>query len=207
MLSDEIADIRGWLGSGEPPFVFSEEDELDLNEVNRRLDACSDEFVREAYSFGLMMLDEINRRFEYLDKKATNLAGFAGAIAAILVSGLSGWSRALSPIMISVVLTAADIALIGAGIALLTTSISSAAWMSPQDWFRTDFLNKPAAELQRYWISCFYLARQSLRGSCDRKAAMINRAEYALMVAGVMLLIALLYAGGQTALLHGLQSR
>jgi len=153
------------------------------------------------------MLEEINRRFEYLDRKATNLAGFAGAIAAILVSGLGGWSKALSPIVLSVVMTAADIALVGAGIALLTTSISSAGWMSPQDWLRSDFLNKPPEELKRYWISCFYMSRQSLRTSCDRKAAMLSKAEYALMVAGLMLLIALLYAGRQTALLHGLQSR
>lgn len=119
--------LLDWISGGsEPPFLFSEEDELDIHEVNRRLDQCSDEFAREAYAFGLLMLEEINRRFEYLDRKATNLAGFSGAIAAILVSGLGGWSKALSPVMISVVLTAADIALVAAGIALLATSISGA---------------------------------------------------------------------------------
>jgi hypothetical protein len=200
--------LLDWISGGsEPPFLFSEEDELDIHEVNRRLDQCSDEFAREAYAFGLLMLEEINRRFEYLDRKATNLAGFSGAIAAILVSGLGGWSKALSPVMISVVLTAADIALVAAGIALLATSISGAGWMSPQDWFRSEFLKTPADELKRYWISCFYLVRQTVRASCERKASILNLAECTLMVAGLMLLVALLYAGGQTALLHGFQAR
>ena len=180
------------------------ENQLDIKEVNRRIDLCDAQMVNQLYDFGLSLLREIDQRFEYLDKKATSIAGFCGAIAALLVSTVCSWAGALDPCVVPVVLVAGGLTLVGSGLALWGTFISTQDWFSPNDWLREECF-KDSVELKRYWVTCIYKIRQTYRAECDRKAVWIERAEIALLVAEGLLLVALLDAAWRSpALLHRL---
>ena len=179
------------------------ESQLTLREVNRRLDICQDAVAEEFYSFGLLMLREIDERFEYLDRKAMHVAAFCGAVVALVISSVGSWPRAVDPNVIPVVLFAAVFFLTAAGVALSATWVSNAVWFSPDDWLRADFLAHPK-DLKRYWIEVMYVVRESYFKECERKVSRIELAWYPVCVAAGMLLVALLDAALRApTLLHG----
>src|SRR5689334_7568267 len=101
--------------------MFTEANQLNSQEVDNRLNLASPVVAAELYSLGAVMLAEIDRRFEYLDSKANKIAGYSGAIVALVVSTIGTWPKAIDPCLVPVVLTAALTALIAGGMALAAT--------------------------------------------------------------------------------------
>ncbi len=165
--------------------------QIDLNEVNRRLDNCSDAVADQYYAFGLMMIDEINARWEYLDAKASKAAGYCGAIVALLLSTSATWKQLVDPCMVPVVLTAAIISLYAAYTFFSATLLADAQWFSTRDWFCADYLNQPK-ELKKYWIQVMYFVRQSYLEQVNLKATKFFRGWLVLAFASGMLIVALL---------------
>ena len=168
------------------------ENQLSVEEVSRRLDNCSAPNSDELHSMGVMMLREIDERFIYLDSKANKLAGYCGAIVVFLVSTVREWSSTLDIYFVMNVVVAAVSILMAGVISLFATSVATANWLSPNDWFRSDFLARPSVELKKYWLLCMYATKQSYLAACDRKALLILRAQFLLSLAVGLLLVAVL---------------
>jgi hypothetical protein len=164
--------------------------QLDPEEVERRLDMASGETVTELLSLGTDILRELDERFEYLDSKATKIAGYSGAIVALIVSTIGTWPKAIDPRFVPVVLVAAMGALIAAGLALASTWPSELSTFSPNDWMRKELIRQPE-ELKKYWVSCIYANRQKYSQRCKEKAQLIEYSQFVLLMTAGMLLISL----------------
>jgi len=181
--------------------------QLDLHEVDDRLNSVCEPVTDHLYRFGLDLLTELDHRFEYLDRKATTIAGYSGAAVALLVSTIGTWPHAIDPYMVPVVLVAGVSALLAGGSALAATWMSDMYWFSPNDWIRKECLSS-AEELKKYWIKCIYSYRQIYRDLCDAKAKWIDRAQNTFLLTTGLLLVALLDAAWRSpALLHRLGIR
>ena len=167
--------------------------QLDLDEVNRRLDLATPGVTAELYSFGSALIAEVDRRFEYLDGKANRIAGYSGAIVAVIVSSIGTWPKAIDPSMVPVILFAAVAALVAGGMALVATQTTKLVSFSPNDWLREEYI-KDKEELTKYWVSCIYVNRQTYSDRCTQKAKWIELSQYAFLFAASMLLVALLDA-------------
>jgi hypothetical protein len=168
--------------------------QLSKKEVQRilgrkQLTATTDEL----YSFGLEMVKEASERYQRYDEKANKIAGYSGAIVALLVSEFSKWSGAIDWWAMPVVFGAALLGLISAALGLSAISLREIESPSPQDWIREDMLGNPD-RLRRYHILAMYVVRQSFIAQSERKAKRVQHAQWTLVAAGAILLFVLLDA-------------
>jgi hypothetical protein len=117
----EKAEVRQDTASDETVKQKSRSNQLDPEEVENRLDMAPPETVVELYALGVDILRGFDELFEYLDNKATKIAGYSGAIVALIVSTIGTWPKAIDPRMVPVILVAAMGALVAAGLAMSTT--------------------------------------------------------------------------------------
>jgi hypothetical protein len=157
----------------------------------------------ELYTFGLEMVKEASERYQRYDEKATKIAGYAGAIVALLVSEFSKWSGAIDWWAMPFVFGAALLGLISAALGLSAISLREIESYSPRDWIREDQLANPD-RLRRYHILTMYVARQSFIVQSQHKSKRVRQAQWTLVAAGTILLFALLDASALK--LHGLGS-
>ncbi len=71
----------------------------DLVDITKQVSSYTEkETTNELYDFGKMLLLENVDRQHWIDSKAGTVAGFSGAIVALLLSTSSSWKRALTPL-------------------------------------------------------------------------------------------------------------
>jgi len=165
---------------------LSEEEVKQILDVGPRA-----EIMKELYSFGFEMVKEASERYHRYDSKATKIAGYAGAIVALLVSEFSIWGGAVDAWAVPVVLGAALLALVSAALGLTAISLREIQTYSPHDWIRKEVLDDPQ-RLRNYSIRTMYRVRQSYIAQCHGKASRIRWAHWTLFVAGTFLLVALI---------------
>jgi MFS family permease len=162
---------------------ISEED------VRMRLASYTDASVtNELYSFGTMLLDDGVDRLGKSDTKASAIAGYAGALIAVLASTAGIWRththswHLLFPV-------AAIIALFLAALfAVSSTTLKRTEWFSTNEWIKADCLSD-AERLRRYHILTMWGARESLEKSYKKKLADVRKAELATLIAWILLAI------------------
>ncbi len=170
------------------------DNQLNNAEVGRRLVSYGPTTTTdELYAFGLALVEESIERFRSYDSKATSIAGYAGAIIALLVSQFSELNRAVDPGAMVFLFLAALVALIAAGLGLRTLSLERILWYSPREWFHEDCLSD-TDKLKRFRILTMYEVRQSYIAAGRKKARRVRQAYWALIVAGALLLFPLLNA-------------
>ena len=148
--------------------------QLSEDEVKRLLTSYdSEETTNELYSFGLEMVKEAADRYHRFDSKATKIAGYAGAVLALLVSQFSEWSTAVDWWAVPVVLGAAVLALVAAALGLAAISLREIQMYSPSEWINEPSLKNPS-QLRRYHIYTMYGVRQSFIGECQWKARRVR---------------------------------
>jgi hypothetical protein len=163
--------------------------QLSEAEVEGRLRSYqSDSTTDELYSFGLGMVQEAIERYHRYDSTATKIAGYSGAVVALLISQLSEWRKSLDWWVVLVLFSAALMALAAAGLGLRAIALREIPWYSPRDWFREEFLEN-SNNLRRYHILCMYEIRQLYIKECGRKARLVRAAQWTLLAAGLLLLI------------------
>jgi hypothetical protein len=168
--------------------------QLNQEEVRRRLGAYTDnETTDELYSFGLILVNESKDRYNGFDDKATKIAGYAGAIIALLISQFRTLRSLVDPWAMYLVLGAALLCLVSAGIGINALSLSQVDWFSPNEWLREDSLSD-AEKLKRYRVLTMYGVGQSYLVACEKKAHRITYALRTLLVSGMLLLIAMIDA-------------
>jgi hypothetical protein len=163
---------------------------LDEPEVARRLENYQpDETTARLEEFGKRLLDEIVERHDRLDNKGGALAGFGGAVLALLVTTVKDWRQDLDSFGIATVLIAAVLTLIGAGFGLATMAPRRFAWFSDEEWFARELLDNTEA-LRRYHVQVTHGVVVSYRAQAARKAWLINAATILLVTGGIFLLMA-----------------
>ena len=166
---------------------------LTEREVNKRLDLAPSEVIDDLYSFGRAMLAEVDSRFEYLDQKANGIAGYSGAIVALIISTIGTWPKAVAPCMVPLVLAAALAALVAGGFALYATRTMDLSTFSANDWLREECI-KDRQAMTKYWVVCLFQYRQTYSDRCQKKAILIKKAQCSFLAAGLMLFITVLYS-------------
>jgi hypothetical protein len=170
------------------------EDQLNQDEVKQRLAAYKDnETTDELYSFGLVLVNELKDRYKGFDDKATKIAGYAGAVIALLISQFRTLRNLVDPWAMYLVLGAALLSLVSAGIGINAISLSQVDWFSPEEWFEKDSLSD-AQKLKRFRVFTMYGVRQSYLVACEKKARRITYALRTLLVSGALLLVAMIDA-------------
>ncbi len=171
-----------------------------LREINNKDTAIIDEL----YSFGIDMVEEASERYHRYDAKATKITGYAGAVTALLITGFPVLSASVDAWAVWFIVAGAFVALFSAFMGLIAISFSPISRYSPHDWIREDMIrsdslecaSKPpckchASNLRKYHISAMYTVRQSYVGKCKAKVMRIRAAHWALVFAGLLLLIAM----------------
>lgn len=166
--------------------------QLSEKQVNEILEQnFPDATTDELYSFGLSIVQEAMEQYHRYDSKATKIAGYSGAVMALLLTQFAEWSKSLDWWAIPILFLAALVALVAAGFGLGAIALREIPWYSPRDWFRVEVLDDSNL-LRKYHILCMYLVRQSYMKESARKTVRVNAAYRSLLLAGVLLLVAFL---------------
>jgi hypothetical protein len=146
--------------------------------------------------FGTRLVDEIIQRHDKLDSKAGALAGYSGAVVALLVSTIHDWRQELDSWAIVLVCAAALVAILSAGLALWAMAPRKFRWFSDEEWFPSVLLNQPEA-LQRYYLKVMHQTVSSHSKQAAAKAGLVRVAQLALVVVGTLLLAAFVDAASR----------
>jgi hypothetical protein len=150
----------------------------------------SKEVTDELYDMGKMLLEECTDRVSHLDSKAAKIAGYSGAIIALMISTFPIWTSAVDRWAVGLVGFGTLIGLFGAAIALASTWPQTLDLPSDSDWIEEDGLNDPD-RLKRYYISSLHISIASHEAVNARKVLRIKRAQGCLAVMVLLLAVAL----------------
>lgn len=165
---------------------------LDEQEVNGRLCSYGDSKVTdELYNFGTMLVREMIDVNHHLDSKGTTLAGYSSSAVALLVATSSFWRPILDQWASGVVFVAATCAIIASILSLKAASLYTFKWFSDDEWLHKTYLDDPDT-LRRYRILTMHGIVDSHRDAADHKSDFLRIAQWALTLAGVLLLVALI---------------
>jgi hypothetical protein len=170
--------------------------EPDLLDITKRVQDYNEiKTTDELYDFGKMLLLEEVDRAHWIDSKAATLAGFCGAVVALLLSTSSNWKRVLAqePDWSRVVV------FIGIGLVLMSSALAFIAlinrtfsWIDEKDeWFQKDYLEFPDF-LRRSYVLTMYQATRSHGKKNDTKSNYLTAAQLALFLGGSLLAIPLM---------------
>lgn len=149
----------------------------------------------ELYEFGKMLLLEGIDRQHWIDSKAGTVAGFSGAIVALLLSTASSWKPSLMTLAVEFRWTV----LVGIGFILLAGLLAFLGFFSrtfiwideKKDWFDKDYLDYPD-QLKRFHVLAMYNATTSHSKVNAKKMTCLTWAQITLLIGGALLAIPLL---------------
>jgi len=160
---------------------------LEHSKVEEMLQSYESTMVTdELYDMGKMLMEESSDRISHLDAKSAKVAGYTGAIIALMISTFPIWTSAVDRWAVSLAAIGSFIGLVGAGIALISTWPQSLDLLSDSDWLEEDGLKEPD-RLKRYYISSLHLSIASHERVNSKKVSRIKRAQ-ACLAAMVLLL-------------------
>jgi hypothetical protein len=163
-------------------------------EVKRRLRLYSSpETTTELYSFGSMLVAEIIERIHRLEAKAGTLAGYAGAILALIVTSAAFWGSHLQHLERVAILLAALSAFASECFAILAIQLGSFEWFSDNEWLREECLSD-AETLRKYHILTMRGVIASHRSVGEEKTKNIERSQWFLGATALFLLTAVFFA-------------
>lgn len=145
------------------------------------------EVTNELYSFGSMLVSEIVDRVHKAEAKAGTLAGYSGAILALIVSTFSLWNGHFHAAEKGAMYGAAFMAFVSQMCALWALKIDKFNWFSDNDWLRGECLSDVEA-LRKYHLLTMHTVIVSHGEAAERKSNRIALAQRFLLVTGVFLL-------------------
>ena len=165
--------------------------ESDLIDVTDRVQKYTEiDTTANLYDFGKMLLQEEVDRAHWIDSKAATLAGFSGAVVALLFSTASSWKVVLAPesnwLKVLVIAGVALVLLAGA-LGFVALANRTFQWIDEKDeWFNKDYLNYPDF-LRRSYILTMYQATRSHEKKNTVKSNYLTGAQFALILGGAFL--------------------
>jgi hypothetical protein len=163
--------------------------DLSNEEVRKLVYSYEDPQVTdELYSFGQMLLTEVQQRAGQIDSKATTILGWATAILAFLFTQLDKTGGAVDLGFGSAVAGLTSVAVISSYCALRARE--GWRWPSDRDWFQKAALCK-GDELKRFHLRSIHDARRSQRDLTERKARFLIWGQRFLMLGSCVLALGL----------------
>jgi hypothetical protein len=168
----------------------------DLVDITKQVSSYTEkETTNELYDFGKMLLLENVDRQHWIDSKAGTVAGFSGAIVALLLSTSSSWKRALTPLPVELRFAV----FIGIVFILLAGLLAFLAFFSrtfmrideKKEWLDKDYFEYPDL-LKRFYVLTMYNATASHSKVNDTKMKWLSRAQTTLLIGGGCLAVPLL---------------
>lgn len=161
--------------------------ELQNDEVGGRLTSYSNSETTSTLSeLGASLVAEALSRVDKLDSKAGATAGYAGAVIGLLVTTEHDWSKNLGLWAKLVTLSAVLITLVAALMAIVALKPAPFTWVSDEEWLCKELLADPE-QLRKYYIKVLHGVISSHRQRSAQKAALIQCAQYLLLLAGLLL--------------------
>lgn len=166
--------------------------QLTEKEVRERLEIAEDpEIIDELYDFGRSLANHVAEDILRIDSKAASLAAYSGGVLTLLVSTMGVWTKFADKRTYFFV--------VGSGLALLAAAVLSVvglalrkfAWFSQDDWLERSCL-KDIQQLKRHRILTTWGVTDSYRMNHRSKARWLEAAQWVLIIAFMLLLLALL---------------
>jgi hypothetical protein len=178
---------------------------VEIAEVTERLSKYGNvETTSELYDFGKLLLEEGVDRAHWLDAKAGVVAGFTGAIVALLLSMFPMWKAALElvPSIFRVLFFAGIVGLLFASIcSFIGLTVQKFEWLDEDKvWLAPEYLDFPDL-LRRYYLIAMYRATASHDRKNRQKANWLSAAQW-LLLSGAGRLAVTLLAITWSAVLH-----
>jgi hypothetical protein len=169
-----------------------DEHNLDESEVRVRLDSYHAEAVTdELYDFGRILLNDAVDRISKIDSKATAIAGYAGGIITVLISTSGLWTKSFDQYAIAMVFIAGICAAFAGGAAVHSMALQETLWFTPNVWIKKDCLSE-REPLRRYHLLAIWQVVTSHQFRYRTKVARLRRAQYALVISGILLTLVFL---------------
>lgn len=175
-----------------------QESEIQKNEqeVIRRLESFRvPEVTNLLYDFGLFLVKEEVAREERIDSKARAVAGFSGAILALIASTYPVWAPEVHSAPPALFLFVGGLMLAAAAFcATQAFGISTFQWFDEKDtWFGEDYLNDPDRLKKYYLVGMFRVVVSHSSRNAD-KTAWLGWAEAFLKVGGAAAIATIILA-------------
>lgn len=158
---------------------------LETSEVKKRIESYnSPETTNELYSFGYMLVAEAVDRIHKMESKAGTLAGYSGAILALIISTFSLWHGYFQTPERVAMYCAALTVFLAEGCALWALKVSEYNWFSDNEWLRAERLSDAEA-LRKYHILTMHTAFASHRAVAEEKSKLIFWSQKVLFLTGL----------------------
>jgi hypothetical protein len=162
-------------------------------------ESASADVLDQLYSFGEILLNEVQQRSAQLDTKLTTMLGLSGAMMAFLLIGNEFWSTASgsSAVIPGLVWYRLGVALASAiGLACIVLcyfGLKLRQWDFPSttDWLNREYLTK-ADEMKRFHIISMLETHDSHNKNNAKKARNARRAENLLAISAALVGLILL---------------
>jgi hypothetical protein len=156
---------------------------VDPEEIKHLLLAADNkELTEELFSFGQLLLDEMQQRTAQLDTKLISLLGWTAAILAFLLvgdaSGLASATKAGVTTIIMMLM--ATLTSLGA-VTCSFLGVKTTVWEFPseKDWFQTKLFNDPL-KMKKFHLISMLVTHQVHNRANDRKGRRAHEAEWLL---------------------------
>jgi hypothetical protein len=126
----------------------------------------------------------------HLDSKGSTLAAYSTGIVALLVSTSSLWRPVLDQWVAMVVLGAGLCAIIAGAYSMKAAALYKFKWFSDDEWLHRKYLDDPET-MRRYRILTMHNVVSSHRNIAEKKSHHLWIAQWALMISGGLLFVAL----------------
>jgi len=146
------------------------------------------ELTEELFSFGQLLLDEIQQRTAQLDTKLISLLGWTAAILAFLLVGDASWleSAYKTGLVTTIFMLLATLSSLGAVICSFL-GVKTTVWQFPseRDWFQTSLFDDVLA-MKKYHLISMLETHQAHSRVNARKGQRAHEAEWLLAVSAVL---------------------
>lgn len=162
---------------------------VNSKEIERLLLANKyEELTEELFSFGQLLLDEVQQRTAQLDTKLISLLGWTAAILAFLLVGDASWvESAHKPgIATTIVMLLATLSSLGAvACSFLGVKTAMFQFSSEKDWFETSLFND-VLTLKKFHLISMLETHQAHGRVNERKGQRAHEAEWLLAASAVL---------------------
>jgi len=164
---------------------------VDAKEIERLLLAKRyEDLTEELFSFGQLLLDEIQQRTAQLDTKLISLLGWTAAILAFLLVGDASWleSAKTGPAS-TITMLLATLSSLGAVVCSFI-GVKTTVWQfsSERDWFKTSLFDE-VLNMKKYHLISMLETHQAHSRVNERKGQRAREAEWLLAVSSVLVAV------------------
>jgi hypothetical protein len=161
-------------------------------EVRRRLTLYeNDEITEELYGFGTMLISNAMQRISRMHTTAGLVTAYCAGLITVLTSTAAIWGNRLGPWERCLPIMGAGLAILGAALALSSTSLQTVDWFSQDDWLKEDCL-QDHKRLRKYHVLSMWGVVTSFDIAHRRKTRRIKAAQWLTGIAVVLLFATLL---------------